>query len=62
MPNYTKEELEEALRAIASTVGKIEKVRAKPTLGSSQRTLIERRLKAFQIATELILAKLEERE
>ena len=62
MTDYTKEELEAALGAIASTVVKIEKVRAKPTLGSSQRTLIERRLKAFQIATELIRAKLREGE
>jgi hypothetical protein len=62
MSEYTKEELEEALSAIASTVGKIEKVRGKPTLAPSQLTLIERRLKAFQIASDLIRAKLEERE
>ena len=60
MKAYTKEELDEALRAIASTVGKIEKVRGKETLGRSQQTLIERRLKALQIASELIEAKLEE--
>ena len=60
MKAYTKEELDEALRAIASTVGKIEKVRGKETLGRSQRTLIERRLKALQIAADLIEAKLEE--
>ncbi|HTH51283.1 MAG TPA: hypothetical protein VL501_05090 [Pyrinomonadaceae bacterium] len=60
MADYTKEELEEAIRAIASTIAKIEKVRQKPTLGTSQRTLIERRLKALQIAIELIQAKLEE--
>ena len=60
MKAYTKEELDEALRAIALTVGKIEKVRGKETLGPSQRTLIDRRLKALQIAAELIEAKLEE--
>lgn len=60
MKAYTKEELDEALRAIASTIGKIEKVRGKDTLGTSQRTLIERRLRALQIASELIEAKLEE--
>ncbi len=54
MGNYTKEELQEALRAISSTIAKIEKVREKPTLGPSQRTPIERRLKALQIALELI--------
>ena len=53
MKAYTKEELDEALRAIASTVGKIEKVRGKETLGRSQQTLIERRLKALQIASDL---------
>jgi hypothetical protein len=60
MPEYTSDELKEALRAIASTVSKIEKVREKDTLGSSQRTLIERRLKALNIATDLIQAKLKE--
>jgi hypothetical protein len=60
MPEYTSDELKEALRAIASTVSKIEKVREKDTLGSSQRTLIERRLKALNIATDLIQAKLNE--
>lgn len=54
MGNYSTEELREALRAISSTIAKIEKVQAKPTLGPSQRTLIERRLKALQIASELI--------
>jgi hypothetical protein len=62
MPEYTSDELKEALRAIASTVSKIEKVREKDTLGSSQRTLIERRLKALNIATDLIQAKLKELE
>lgn len=60
MADYSHAELQEALRAIASTISKIEKVRQKDTLGSSQRTLIERRLKALKIATELIEAKLQE--
>ena len=54
MRSYTKEDLEQAITAIASTVSKIEKVQAKETLGQSQRTLIERRLKAFRIALELV--------
>ena len=33
MGNYTREELEEALRAISSAIRKIEKVQEKPTLG-----------------------------
>ncbi|WP_371362109.1 hypothetical protein SRRS_33460 [Sporomusa rhizae] len=59
MGNYTREELEEALRAIASTIRKIEKVQEKPTLGKSQETLIERRLKAMKIALELISREME---
>jgi len=60
MKSYTKQELEEAIKAITSTISKIEKVSEKDTLGASQKTLIERRLKAFQIALELIEAKLKE--
>ena len=59
MVNYTREELEEALRAISSTIRKIEKVQEKPTLGKSQQTLIERRLKAMKIASELISREME---
>lgn len=62
MSSYTREELEEAIKAISSTVGKIEKVREKDTLGTSQRTLIERRLKALKIASELIVEKIKELE
>ncbi len=59
MGNYTREELEEALRAISSTIRKIEKVQEKPTLGKSQQTLIARRLKAMKIASELISREME---
>lgn len=59
MGNYTREELEEAFRAISSTIRKIEKVQEKPTLGKSQQTLIERRLKAMKIASELISREME---
>ena len=60
MGNYTKEELEQASAAIASTISKIEKVQAKDTLGQSQQTLIDRRLAAFHIAMELIESKKQE--
>ncbi|HVF47086.1 MAG TPA: hypothetical protein VNA17_05925 [Pyrinomonadaceae bacterium] len=60
--NYTIEELHKAFRAIASMIGKVEKVRGKNTIGISQRTLIERRLKALRIASKLIAAKIEELE
>jgi len=56
----TQEELQEALTAISSMIGKIEKVSEKETLGPSQQTLIARRLRALQIASELITAKIGE--
>mgnify|MGYP007088019977 CR=1 FL=1 len=60
MENYTKEELEEALRAIASTISKCEKVLPKLKQGTSQHTLLIRRIKALHIALTLITRKLEE--
>lgn len=51
---YTRHELDEALRALNSTIAKIEKMEDRPTLGKSQKTLIERRLKALRIAVDLI--------
>ena len=60
MDNYTKEELEEALRAIASTISKCEKVLPKLKPGTSQHTLLLRRIKALQIAASLITKELKE--
>lgn len=60
MDNYTKEELEEALRAIASTISKCEKVLPKLKQGTSQHTLLIRRIKALQIAFTLITRELNE--
>jgi hypothetical protein len=54
MKSYTGEELEEAKKAVASTIGKCEKVRPKLKPDSAQRTLLERRIKAFQISVELL--------
>ncbi|MGI6280013.1 MAG: hypothetical protein ACOYJS_05580 [Acutalibacteraceae bacterium] len=59
MGNYTAEELKEALRAIESTISKCEKVLPKLKEGTSQHTLLVRRIKAFQIAVPLIKAELE---
>ncbi len=59
MDNFTKEELEEALRAIASTISKCEKVQPKLKQGTSQHTLLIRRIKAFNIASSLIMQELE---
>lgn len=58
MDKFTNEELEEALRAIASTIGKCEKVQLKLESGSSQHTLNMRRIKAFYIASALIKREL----
>lgn len=54
MHNFTKEELEEALRAITSTISKCEKVLPKLKQGTSQHTLLVRRIKALCIASTLI--------
>ncbi|MBK9036795.1 MAG: hypothetical protein IPL61_37020 [Myxococcales bacterium] len=51
---FSKEDLEEALRAIASTISKCEKVQPKLRLGTSQHTLLARRIKALHIAATLI--------
>ncbi len=59
MKDYTKTELEEALGAIESTIKKCEKVEPKLRPGTSQHTLLTRRIKAFQIANDLIRKELE---
>lgn len=60
MDGYTKAELEEAQRATASMLHKLSKsketMEAKGSIkpGSSQQTLMDRRIKALQISLELI--------
>ncbi len=54
MDQFAKEDLEEALRAINSTISKCEKVQPKLKQGSAQHTLLVRRIKALQIASSLI--------
>ncbi len=61
MDNFTKEDLEEALRAIDSTISKCEKVQPKLKQGTSQHTLLIRRIKALRIASSLITKALEEK-
>lgn len=58
MNNFTKEELEEALRAIDSTISKCEKVQLKLKSDTSQHILLIRRIKALCISTELIKREL----
>ena len=58
MIDYTKNELEDAFKAISSTLGKCEKAFEKLNKGTSQYTLMKRRIEAFRIALELIENKL----
>ena len=58
MDTFAKEELEQALRAIVSTIGKCEKVLPKLKQGKAQHTLLSRRIKALHIAAALIKREL----
>ena len=53
MSEYTKQELDEAHRALLSTLQKCEKIDMSK-MGKSQRTLLERRIAALKIALSLI--------
>jgi len=59
MDKFTKEDLEEALRAIDSTISKCEKVQPKLKEGTSQHTLLRRRIRALNIASALIKRELD---
>jgi hypothetical protein len=54
MKSYSKNELEEALFAIVSTIKKCEKSLLKFSENSPQKTLLIRRIKAFKISQDLI--------
>lgn len=54
LPNYTSQELSEALRAIDSMISKCEKVHLKIKPGSSQDTLLKNRLKALYISQAFV--------
>ena len=58
MNNFTREDMEEALLAIASMIDKTEKAKEKFARGTSHRTLQETRLKALNIASSLISREL----
>ncbi len=59
MTEFSTAELQEALRSIASTLGKCEKAILKQRAGSSQHTLLTRRIQSFRIAMALIEQALE---
>jgi predicted RNA binding protein with dsRBD fold (UPF0201 family) len=54
MTRYLPQELAEAHRALLSTLKKCEKVLESPRLLQAQRTLTQRRVRALEIALELI--------
>ncbi|MDO9492900.1 hypothetical protein [Acetobacterium sp.] len=54
MDNYTNEELNKALREVASTISKCEKMQGKFAEGTSQHSLLRNRIKAMDISKGLI--------
>ena len=54
MNKYTNEELTEALREIALTISKCEKMQGKFAEGTSQYSLLRNRIKAMDISKVLI--------
>ncbi|HEX2993693.1 MAG TPA: hypothetical protein VHP14_02650 [Anaerolineales bacterium] len=57
--SFTRNDLQEALRAFASMISKTEKAQAKFSPGTSQHTLQRNRLKALRIAEALIKLELD---
>lgn len=58
MDDFTKKDMEEALRAIASMIDRSEKAQEKFAQGISQHTLQRNRIKALYIASSLIKKEL----
>lgn len=56
--SFTRDNLKEALGAFASMINKTEKAQAKFSLGTSQYTLQQNRLKALRVSEALIKSKL----
>ncbi len=56
MNDYTKNDLQEALRAVTSMISKCEKCQEKIRQGTSQHTLLKNRIKALRIS-ELLITK-----
>lgn len=54
MDSYEREELEEALQIVSSTISKCEKIQPKFAEGTSQYTLLKNRIKALYISKSLI--------
>ena len=60
MDDFIHKDMEEALRALTSMMGKTEKAKGKFASGTSQHTLQENRLKALHIASYLISKEMTE--
>ena len=60
MAEYTQAELEEARTALESLIRKCEKTQESLKPGSSQMTLLTRRMKAFRMAVTFISEALED--
>lgn len=54
MDKYTREELEETLKVVSSTISRCEKIQPKFMEGTSQHTLLKNRIKALYISKSLI--------
>ena len=59
---FTQDDLQEALRALAGMIGKTVQAQPKFPAGTSQHTLLQNRLKALRIAEALTKAKLDRRQ
>lgn len=55
---FTATDLQEALRALTSTLAKCEKVLPRLRSGSAQHTLLVRRIRALEIAVALVTREL----
>ncbi|WP_026395356.1 hypothetical protein [Acetobacterium malicum] len=62
MNKYTNEELNEALRQVASTISRCEKMQGKFAEGTSQCSLLRNRIKAMVISKLLIESELSQKE
>ena len=60
--NFSRADLQEALRALASVVGRADEAQLKFSPGTSQHTLQRNRLRALRVAEALIRAELRDRE
>ena len=59
MAEYTRQELEDALRAVNSIIHKCEKAQEKFPEGNSHHTLLRNRLKAMYISKQLMEERIE---